>query len=116
VSDALEGITHDLSADITLRIVSEVLQLASATSIGRVVSARGLDAITRRLEHLQQPSSRVPRVRHVRDLRDISGCRARHEARETIDTTDAIAACGNRLDAHRRHGLFLGRCTIPSRA
>ena len=96
-ADPLERVSNLVFLRRSLHRVVEILEAAAAA--GRVVRARRLDALRRRLEHLRRERLGEPAL-HLRHARAHAIARkpAPDEDDEAVQARDAVAAVGERVD------------------
>ena len=118
--DALHGIAHDARFRLELRVVGEMLELASAAAIDHEVHAGGLNPLGRRDPHLAEfRAGEATRIRHLHDA-DVTGRGTRNEDDAAVGTTNAVATRGDGVDrqfrAHDQRALRPSRRPTRSQA
>ena len=101
---------------VELRVVSEMLKLASAAFVDAVVIAERIDALRRRRR--RAPAACRARIAFACrvDTRDaIARRRARHEDGEAVVRADAVAARGDRCRSSARRDVIGARPVAPAR-
>jgi hypothetical protein len=101
--DARECILDDSLLGGELGPDGQVLQLTAAAMIAVIVPASGLHAFGRWFGHAQKPATRHATPLPDGDFDELARRGPGHEDHQSIESTHAIAAGGDRLHAYHRH-------------
>jgi hypothetical protein len=99
LSNARQRVTHEPGLRLALRLCVQVLELAAAAPVARIVHARRVAAIGTGGAQRKDASASVASTRLELDVYDIPWGRARDENGEPVTAADAVSACRQGFDA-----------------